>query len=646
MRRIFLITGTILLAILTGCKPFKKTQKAQRGIMDLSSWNFDKDGIKKLDGEWEFYPDTFIDPAAFRDSAFALKPDYLYVPGFWNEGPPLHKAGQGYGTYRLRVRGNFPPIAGMYILDAGSAYKLWVNGKLIASNGIPGRNTEEERPQLLPVVQAVKTSGEMELVAHVSNFFHSRGGIWKSWTIGTKEAVFHQRDLSLIGNIFLVGVFIILFIYQMFVFFLRRSEWTAFWFGIFCLFVAIRVLVTQDRYFYVLFPQLDLSIGYKIEYLSAFITVVLWGFFLRTLFPKEFPKAMLITIGFAGIAEAGIIIFTRAYVYTSTLFLSAFQLISLIIMLYYLFVITKALLNKRSMSGFLFFCLIIVLLAVVNDILYERLVINTALIIPYTAFLFVILQAYLLAKRISRAYQAAENLSAQLNLANINLEQKVVERTHELETEKKKADDLLLNILPAETAEELKVKGRSDTRFYEEVTVMFTDMVGFTRISEQLDPQLVVAEIDHCFSAFDKIVEACGVEKIKTIGDAYMCVGGLPAVNDTHAQDVVRAALQIMAFMEQRKKEREQAGQIPFEIRVGIHTGPVIAGIVGVHKFAYDIWGDTVNTAARMEQNSRTGKINISGATYERVKDKFKCTYRGKIDAKNKGMIDMYFVEE
>jgi class 3 adenylate cyclase len=142
------------------------------------------------------------------------------------------------------------------------------------------------------------------------------------------------------------------------------------------------------------------------------------------------------------------------------------------------------------------------------------------------------------------------------------------------------------------------------------------------------------------------MVEAAGLEKIKTIGDAYMCAAGLPVPGQTNAADIVLVAQKIIAFMEARKKEKERAGEIPFQIRIGIHTGPVIAGIVGVRKFAYDIWGDTVNTAARIEQNSETGKINISGTTYELVKEKFKCTYRGKIDAKNKGMIDMYFVEE
>lgn len=210
---------------------------------------------------------------------------------------------------------------------------------------------------------------------------------------------------------------------------------------------------------------------------------------------------------------------------------------------------------------------------------------------------------------------------------------------------KKQSDDLLLNILPEEVAEELKAKGRADAKHFDQVTVMFTDFKGFTQISELLSPQELVAEINECFSAFDHIMKGQGVEKIKTIGDAYMAAGGLPSPNTTHPVDLVNVALSIQQFMDQRKKHREAEGKLYFEIRIGIHTGPVVAGIVGVKKFAYDIWGDTVNTASRMESSGEAGKINISETTYALVKDKFSCTHRGKISAKGKGDIDMYFVE-
>ncbi len=209
---------------------------------------------------------------------------------------------------------------------------------------------------------------------------------------------------------------------------------------------------------------------------------------------------------------------------------------------------------------------------------------------------------------------------------------------------KKLSDELLLNILPSEVAEELKVKGSAEAKQFESVTVMFTDFKGFTQISENLSPTELVAEIHTCFKAFDNIIAKHNIEKIKTIGDSYMCAGGLPVVNTTNATDVVTAAMEIQQFMQQHLQQRKNENKEIFEIRIGIHTGPVVAGIVGVKKFAYDIWGDTVNIASRMESSGEAGKVNISGSTYELVKDKFNCTHRGKIEAKNKGEVDMYFV--
>lgn len=208
-----------------------------------------------------------------------------------------------------------------------------------------------------------------------------------------------------------------------------------------------------------------------------------------------------------------------------------------------------------------------------------------------------------------------------------------------------RSDELLLNILPGEVAEELKSKGSTSAKQFDNVTVMFTDFKNFTQIAEKLSPQELVSEIDTCFKAFDQIIEKYNIEKIKTIGDSYMCAGGLPVSSTTHSKDVVSAALEIQHFIRQHVELRKSEGKVPFEARIGIHTGPVVAGIVGLKKFAYDIWGDTVNTASRMESSGEIGKVNISETTYELVKDQFTCTYRGKIQVKNKGELDMYFVE-
>lgn len=206
-----------------------------------------------------------------------------------------------------------------------------------------------------------------------------------------------------------------------------------------------------------------------------------------------------------------------------------------------------------------------------------------------------------------------------------------------LDIERHKSEELLLNILPEEVANELKETGVSATKLYGRVSVLFTDFVNFTGLSEELGPTLLISELNKEFTIFDGIMEKHGLEKIKTIGDAYLAVCGLPMENDQHANNAVNAAIDIIKSLKDRNSI--------FDIRIGVNSGQVVAGIVGVKKYAYDIWGDTVNTAARMEQNSEPGKINISGSTYALVKDSFKCINRGTIDAKNKGFIEMYFVE-
>ena len=212
--------------------------------------------------------------------------------------------------------------------------------------------------------------------------------------------------------------------------------------------------------------------------------------------------------------------------------------------------------------------------------------------------------------------------------------------------EKHRSDELLHNILPEEVAKELKETGVSRAKSYELVTVMFTDFKDFTKISEQLTPEQLVSEIDYCFRNFDYIIHKYGIEKIKTIGDSYMCAGGIPKKNLTNPEYVVKAAIEIRDFMINHKKEKEAKGEICFEIRIGINSGKVVAGIVGVKKFAYDIWGDTVNLASKIETAGEPGKVNISENTYKLVKDKFNCIERGKIMVKNKGETTMYFVDE
>ncbi len=215
-----------------------------------------------------------------------------------------------------------------------------------------------------------------------------------------------------------------------------------------------------------------------------------------------------------------------------------------------------------------------------------------------------------------------------------------------LQVEKEKSEKLLLNILPSKVAEELKKTGTTVPQLFQMATVVFTDFCDFTKISQTMSPVELVTEINDYFTAFDEIVSKYNIEKIKTIGDAYLCVSGIPVPNNSNPATAVRVAIEFQAHVLQKKMIASKQNKVGFDMRIGVHTGPVVAGIVGKSKFAYDIWGNTVNTASVLESLCTPGKINISQFTYEKIKDYFDVEPRGKVEAKHIGMIDMYYVRK
>lgn len=343
------------------------------------------------------------------------------------------------------------------------------------------------------------------------------------------------------------------------------------------------------------------------------------------------------------------------------------QMLSMVAAIYFIYAGVNGLVRKVPTARFyllawtLFLVFVIIFLLTINDVIVSNFFTTHCIFIGHMTE--VLLLSFALADRINRLKeenarkqreiikQLEENERIQL-VANLELEQKVQDRTAEVVEqrnvavmERERSDELLLNILPEETAEELKATGKANAKLINHVTVMFTDIKDFTRIAEGLSPHELVADINEIFSGFDKIIGKYNVEKIKTIGDSYMAVGGLPTPNDTHAVDIVNAAIEIEEFIRVLIEKKKNEGKEPLEIRLGIHTGPVVAGVVGVKKFAYDIWGNTVNIASRMENSGQIGKINISETTYELVKHKFVCTPRGKMEAKNMAPMEMFFVE-
>jgi class 3 adenylate cyclase len=236
---------------------------------------------------------------------------------------------------------------------------------------------------------------------------------------------------------------------------------------------------------------------------------------------------------------------------------------------------------------------------------------------------------------------------ARQTMAHLELRRKLIELRSArrfLEEEKTKSEDLLLSILPVSIAEELKAEGEVQPRYHDSVTIMFTDFQGFTRLAAKAEPRTLINDLHQYFSAFDEIIGRHDLEKLKTIGDAYMCVGGLPEENGAHPVDACLAALEIRDFMDRVNAQRTKMRMEPWELRIGIHTGSVMAGVVGRKKFTYDIWGDAVNIAARMEQSGEPGRIILSDTTYNLVKHRFDCDPRGIIEAKNRGPLNTYLL--
>lgn len=251
----------------------------------------------------------------------------------------------------------------------------------------------------------------------------------------------------------------------------------------------------------------------------------------------------------------------------------------------------------------------------------------------------------LMALLLHAALEEREQIADSLRESHRNLERLVADRTAVLDRQNVEIEHLIRNILPAEVAHELQTHGKAVPRSYDRVSVLFTDFQGFSTLAEKMTAEEVVEELSTCFRGFDQIIEKHRLEKIKTIGDSYMCAGGIPVADADHPFRIIAAGLEIVEFMKEHNRARAARGAEPMEVRIGVHVGPVVAGVLGTRKYAYDVWGSTVNIASRMETNGSPGEVNISAATYELIREKYACRYRGKVYAKNVGEVDMYFVE-
>jgi len=574
------------------------------------------------------------------------------------------------------------PLA-LSISQIGAA-EVYVDGKRIEYYGtIGGREkTSYESPARIPIIFSFATPGRHVVAIRYANFDARKNaekyaadyaGIEMSLGVAS-EVVYNQlaeSRLVTLGLILFFGIFFALSLAHFFMFMFQRKVVANMFFSIMCMSLAMLFLYSW-LIMYTRVPAFALNGHYVYPALTAAFCFSLSGFT-----NIQFGKKKL---RFYIICAISVIAPLMVYMFSSLL---GFAVLINLVMFEAIVLIIRAIFRKVKGAGIvgvgmlLFTVFVFVLTAYLSVMQHLSLSGNATIAIavagiaflglPVSMSLFLAWSFAAVNKELKHNLDQVQELSEKTlqqeqerirliesqkekletevaaRTAEVVNQKEEIEKQHdELKLEKKRSDDLLLNILPEEIADELKAKGHTDARLFNDVTVLFTDFVDFTKAGERMGPQDLVDELHACFKAFDEIIQQYGIEKIKTIGDAYLAVAGVPKADADHALHVVNAALDIRAFIDKRKKER---GDKTFDIRIGIHSGSVVAGIVGIKKFAYDIWGDTVNTAARMEQGSEPGKINISEATYQLVGDKFRCVARGLVEAKNKGELSMYFVE-
>lgn len=615
----------------------------------------------KFNGLWKYslLEDSLHKQRSYNDSDWSE----VKLASFFDEkSDSINFKGKAWFRFHFDIDSSLIGIPLALYLDQSGASEVFLDGKLIANYGVikDKDSCEYYDPNDIPVFIVLNDINTHVLAVHYANYTKDED-IGFSVTLSLNTNQIEQKAMNGVAVTFLLislgFIFLTLSILHLFFYLYYRNILSNLYFSLFTFSISSLFIIS----FIVTFAH-DPAFIDKLKIYSVIcsaIACVTFTFFIHVLLAQKSNIPLWIV---SLLAALSLIVFQLNEEASTILFASLVGLVAL----YASYSIIVAIIKKLQGvwiigTGLLFFTLSvlgIVAFSIISDdiefntgsnagIFLLLLILLDVLSIPLSMSIY---QAWLFAhlnKELSYKLVEVERLSEitlqqeqekQLILENQKneLEQKVEERTIQLKSEKKKSDDLLLNILPEEVADELKEKGMAEAKQYNHVSVLFTDFVNFTGISEQMSPKELVKEIHENFTAFDAIIEKHGLEKIKTIGDAYLAVCGLPIENEMHAIQVIRAAIDIRTYM------ANKAGK--FQIRIGVNSGPVIAGIVGVKKYAYDIWGDCVNTAARMEQNSVAGKINISGATYDLIKNDFECEYRGKVAAKNKGEIDMYFV--
>jgi PAS domain S-box-containing protein len=431
-RLFILVISLMIIFFITACKPNTVDQPAPEaidGVLDLSAWDFEKDGPVELSGKWEFYWNAHLMPGDFTGENPPAMSGYIELPGTWNGFEVNGKkiGGHGFATYRLRILlGDVRPELAFKFLDMAVTYSVDVNGENLIQVGLPGKTSESTIPQFYPqVVQFQPAAKHLEVVIRVSNFHHRKGGAWEPILLGPAEYMRQIRQSALNVNLFLFGGILIMGIYHIGLFIFRKDETSTLFFGIFCFLIAARSLVTGERYLIHIFPDFNWEVHTKIAYLTFYSGVPVFAMYAKKIFPKEISRTAIYAISMTGTIFSALVLFTPARIYTHTAPL--FQIFTLAVAGYGIFSLILAIHHKRQGALISLFGFVILFLTVVNDILYSNLLVATGYLLPFGLFGFIICQACLLSLRFSNAFKTIEAQRESLQEVNTAYKKEILE---------------------------------------------------------------------------------------------------------------------------------------------------------------------------------------------------------------------------
>ena len=498
IKKILIIIAIILTFCSCSNNKNKIAPKAVKGVLDLRNWDFEKDGIVNLDGEWEFYWQQFLTSKEFDT---INKKHYIQVPSDWKGYEWDNKIllpQDGFVSLKLKLVFNkISKNLVFKILNMGTAYRFFVNDSLNGSNGTVGKNRNESTPQFLSKIYSLQnTNDTINIIAQVSNYHYRKGGLWTSILLGNEINIRHIRDFNLIIDCLAGGGFLLMGLNLIILFLFRRAEMSSLFFGIQCFIAFIRTISVGERIITEVFPWISWELLIKFELIPFYLALPVACIYFYFLFPNQSSKIFIKILSVVCIFNLITALFTNAIIHSQLVTLN--QISSIIVFIYLFFITVKALKNKEQGSLLNLFSIVFYLLALINSFLFYSNILNTFDTASIGMIFFVIVHLILNSRRFSYAYRRVENFANELKI-------EVDIKTKDLRIEKEKSDKLLLNVLPEPIAFRLKEGETQIADHFDEASVVFIDIVDFTKLSAKSTPQAMVKMLNEIFTIFDKI---------------------------------------------------------------------------------------------------------------------------------------------